>query len=321
MKSDENAMFGRAARTRAIASVHGGEDAVGTRLHRQVQIGHQLAQIAMGRDQARLHVAGMTGGVTQAGDLRQFGHALEQSSERPGPAVGAFAMIGIDVLADQRDLAHARVGETLDLGQDVHHRPRHFCPARIGHDAERAELVAAFLHGDEGGYAARADRLAAWRLEEAELILDRKLGVDHGALALGAGEQMGEAMVALRPDHEIDHRRAADDLLPLGLGDAARDRNRQPASFAGRGLLEHADAAKLGIDLVRRLLADVAGVEDDEIGVLDPCGLGETFGRERVRHTMGIVDVHLATEGFDVELAGSAHAGRVSFGAKAPSTL
>ena len=37
-------------------------------------------------------------------------------------------------------------------------------------------------------------------------------------------------------------------------------------------------------------------------------GLGEARGRQRVRHTMGIVDVHLAAEGFDVDFAGSGRA-------------
>ena len=73
------------------------------------------------------------------------------------------------------------------------------------------------------------------------------------------------------------------------------------------GLLEHADPAELGIDLLGRLLADMAGVEDDEIGVLGVGGLGKALGCERVRHTMGIVDVHLAAEGLDVDFA-QAHA-------------
>ena len=45
-----------------------------------------------------------------------------------------------------------------------------------------------------------------------------------------------------------------------------------------------------------------------EIGVLDLRGLGEALGRERVRHTMGIVDVHLAAERLDMNFARSVHA-------------
>ena len=111
-----------------------------------------------------VHVAGMAGGVAQPRDARHLGDAMQQPAERPGAAVRAFAVIGVDVLADQRDLAHAGIGEPLDLGDDLGDRPRDFGAARIGHDAEGAELVAAFLHGDESRDAARARRLAARRL-------------------------------------------------------------------------------------------------------------------------------------------------------------
>src|SRR5262249_13395107 len=72
---------------------------------------------------------------------------------------------------------------------------------------------------------------------------------------------------------------------------------------------------------VRGLLPDVAGIEDDEIGVLELGGLGEALGREHVRHTMGIVDVHLAAEGFDVKLARSGHAGGVVLRAQGLNSL
>ena len=66
--------------------------------------------------------------------------------------------------------------------------------------------------------------------------------------------------------------------------------------------LEQLNSESLGQSLAR-FLADVTGVEDDEIGVLGTCGLGEPGGNQGVRHTMGIVDVHLAAVGFDVELS------------------
>ena len=77
-----------------------------------------------------------------------------RASDQARPS-GALAVIGVDVLAEQRDLAHARAGERSRLGDDCRDRPRDFGAARIGHDAEGAELVAAFLHGDESADAAR----------------------------------------------------------------------------------------------------------------------------------------------------------------------
>src|SRR5262249_57746570 len=124
--------------------------------------------------------------------------------------------------------------------------------------------------------AARARRFAARRPQDVELVLDRKFGVDDRALTLGAGEQTGQAMVALRADDEIDRGRAPDDLLTFGLGDAARNGNGHAPPVARGTGFERADTAELGIDLVRGLLADVAGVEGDEIGVLRPRGSAES---------------------------------------------
>ena len=120
MKSDVSARSGRAARSRSIAreivgagvaAVHRGEDAIRAGLHRQMQLRRKLRQVAMRRDQVVVDVARMAGGVAQPRDAGDFGDAMQQPAERPGAAVRTFAVIGIDVLADQRDLAHAGVGE------------------------------------------------------------------------------------------------------------------------------------------------------------------------------------------------------------------
>src|SRR5260370_8695496 len=115
-------------------------------------------------------------------------------------------------------------------------------------------------------------------------------------------------MVDLRADNEIDRRCAPDDLLPRGLSDAARNGDRQSATRERRSGFKRPDAAEFGIHFLYRLLANMAGVEDDEVGVPGVERLGKALGRQRVRHTMGIVDVHLAAEGFYVELVPSGHA-------------
>ena len=109
-----------------------------------------------------------------------------------------------------------------------------------------------------------------------ELVLGREFGVDdRRPFARRAREQLGQAMIALRADHHVDRRRAAQDLPALGLGDAAGDDDR--ASRGPRPLrarLQVAHPAELGIDLLGGLLADMAGVEDDEVGLLHVAGLG-----------------------------------------------
>jgi hypothetical protein len=51
----------------------------------------------------------------------------------------------------------------------------------------------------------------------------------------------------------------------------------------------------------------VTGVEDDKIGVVDACGFDKAFARQRVRHALRIVDVHLAAIGFDMQLTRRLH--------------
>ena len=119
-----------------------------------------------------------------------------------------------------------------------------------------------------------------------ELIVGRKLGIDGVAPALGAGNQLGQVMIVLRSDHEVDRGRPADDFFALGLRDATGDRNEHAPIVDRRSLFQPAHAAEFGIDLLGRLLADVAGIEDDEIGVFGRRGLDIAFRRQGVRHTL-----------------------------------
>ena len=103
-------------------------------------------------------------------------------------------------------------------------------------------------------------------------------------------------MIALGPDDNIDRGLAAQDLRPLRLGDTARDDQRRPAARPAAFFLELAQLAEFGIDLVRRAFADMAGVENDELGVFDPAGLPVARLGGEIAHALGVIDVHLASE-------------------------
>ena len=105
-----------------------------------------------------------------------------------------------------------------------------------------------------------------------ELVFDGVLGVEHPLATLDALQGFGQAVIGLRADDEIDGRCPAQDLVALGLGDAAGDADHHFAAFAGLLLLQVAQTAERRIDLFGRLLADVAGVEDDEIGIFHDVG-------------------------------------------------
>jgi hypothetical protein len=61
-----------------VAAVHGFEDRIRAGLHGEVQIGHQLFDIAVGGDEAVGHVVGVAGGVA---DARQAIEPVQRDDE------------------------------------------------------------------------------------------------------------------------------------------------------------------------------------------------------------------------------------------------
>ncbi len=100
-------------------------------------------------------------------------------------------------------------------------------------------------------------------------------------------------MIALRSDHDIDHRCAADDLSAFRLRNAAGDGDGHLAAVLSCRILGFAQPAKFRVDLLGSLLANVAGVEDHEIRVIRVRRLDKAFRRQRVHHALRIVDIHL----------------------------
>src|SRR5476651_1412337 len=78
--------------------------------------------------------------------------------------------------------------------------------------SDLTKFVATFLHSDEGAQAARARCRACGCCEMVEFVFDGKFGVDDSS-ACSAGEQIGQPVVALRADHDVDGRRAAEDIF------------------------------------------------------------------------------------------------------------
>src|SRR6516165_10543652 len=115
-------------------------------------------------------------------------------------------------------------------------------------------------------------------------------------------------MIALGADDDVDHSGPPGDLLAFGLGDTAGHDHGDSSALAGRRLLERPDPAEFGINLLGGLFANVAGVQDHHVGIRRRGGLQEAFLAQQIRHTIGIVDVHLTAVGLDVNFARCAHA-------------
>ena len=113
--------------------------------------------------------------------------------------------------------------------------------------------------------------------------------------------QLGQAVVGLRAEHQIDAALGATgDLLALGLRHAAGDADHEVAAV----LAQLGEPAELGEHLLARLFADVAGVEHDEIGIVDGLRRLIAMGRQRIGHAVAVIDIHLTAVGLDEELLG-----------------
>ncbi len=84
-----------------------------------MQVGHELGEVAMGFDQPIVHVARMAGGIAQARKALDIGQPVEEVAEAPFIAIRAETVPGVDILAEQRDLAHPPFDETLGLRDDL----------------------------------------------------------------------------------------------------------------------------------------------------------------------------------------------------------
>lgn len=159
-----------------MTAVHGLENTIRPSLNRQMQIRHQLSQIAVCSNQSIIHVARMAGRVTQTRHIGNACKAEQQFAKAPFATVIARAMPCIDVLAQKRQLAHTTISKTLGLSHDLRNAARDFRATRVRHHTESAELVTTFLNGEEGRNTPLARFLALWCRQMREFVFNGVFG-------------------------------------------------------------------------------------------------------------------------------------------------
>lgn len=102
-----------------------------------------------------------------------FGKAVQQVSQVAFFSVFIFAMVRIDVLAEQIDFQAAFAGQSTSLLQNVFNRARIFGSPGIGNDAVGTEIVAAFLNGQKSAGAG-----AVILGQKVKFGFGRKFGID-----------------------------------------------------------------------------------------------------------------------------------------------
>ena len=202
--------------------------------------------------------------------------------------------VGLDGLAQQRDLSDAPRDVRLDLAHDLRDGAAALAPAAQRHDAVGAELVAALDDGHVGGDRGRArvgqptigqnrgPELAA-EVVRAQRVVRQVEHPDHvvEALRLGEGVDVGEA----RPQGVVP-----------GADHAAHDGDLE----VGVALLERAQVGELGGRPVLGVLPHGAGVDHDQVGVGGAVGGLPAQTPQAGAEAGAVGDVHLTADGPDV---------------------
>src|SRR4028119_1418607 len=94
-------------------------------------------------------------------------------------------------------------------------------------------------------------------------------------------------------EYEVYAELAAEGVGLFGGADAAGQGNLFDAALP----FEAVELAEVAADAVYGVLAHVAGVEDDDVGVVIGGDFGVAGVQDHASHPIGVVDVHLAAEG------------------------
>ena len=134
-----------------------------------------------------------------------------------------------------------------------------------------------------------------------KLVFRRKFRLDNRLSGFETpGDEVRQAVVGLRTENEINGFGPADDFRAFGLGHAAGDRHQHVGALVLPGFLEALDPAKFRIDFFGRMFADVAGIENHQVGLVGNRRFRIAHGLQRIAHALAVIDIHLAAIGFDV---------------------
>ena len=193
---------------------------------------------------------------------------MQQLPEPPFAPVRPRAVIGVDVLADQRDLAHLPASASArGLVEHLRHGPRDLRAARIRLRRRRRRNLFRSLPGLVEWKAERPRRGLRTRLRSsfgrcANLFVFREIRIDDAPLLRPrAPWRAGGDRPAGRPRHRRPGPGAGSPRPRPGR----RSRRRRPwvscPSSAGGAVFSVRRRPSFGIDLLCRLLADMAGIE------------------------------------------------------------
>ena len=277
-----------------VPALHAGKYAVRPALHGQVQVIDQFGHPAVNVNQALGEFDRVGSRVTYPADTADRGDVLDQVRQFGAAAFKRGAAVGIDVLAQQRDLFYALSGKVGRFADDVIQGPGDFLTAGVRHHTESAVFAAPFHDGDEGNGAVRPG------FGQPVELFDFGKGDIRGrfAGALRLVVEAGQPVQGLGAEYHVHEGRAAVNRRTFLTGHATPDADHET------GLLSFpvAPAAEFREQFFLGFFPDGTGIENDEIGLIRLPGFLHSVGdAQHVPHLCGIVFVHLAAECLDKE--------------------
>lgn len=272
-----------------IAPVHGLEHPAAARLERQVQHRRDLFAGGHGVEQPGAGVLGVAGHKPDE-ELTGNGVDLLQQPREIHAQVQVFP-VGVDVLAQKRDVFVPGVHQGSHFVQDLLRLAAPFPSPDVGDDAVGAEVVTPVHDGHpalEPVLAHRRDALG----HGADLIPGGK-----DALALGHlfHQQFGELPQQLRAKDQVHIGKGLFQplhhvLLPGHAPADADDLPRMPPLRVGQG-------AHIAKDPLLRVFPHGAGVQQDQVGPLFRVGKGVPHPGQIAPQTLGVGFILLAAVG------------------------
>ena len=134
-----------------------------------------------------------------------------------------------------------------------------------------------------------------------ELVFCRKFRFDNRVTGFEPPrDEVRQAVIGLRAKDEINGLRPADDFRPSAWATQPATATSISPPDSCLGFLQSLHPAKFRIDFFRRMLADMAGVEDHQVGKIGNRRFRIAHGLQRVAHALAVIDIHLAAIGFNV---------------------
>ncbi len=213
----------------------------------------RIASISLGRDVPRMRA--------REPDPPNPGHAVhrrEQSGEVALRIVGRLVVV--HDLAEQVNFGPTATDRLVNLGQDLRLRAHPLVPPGLRHHAERAVVVAALDDGHVGLH-----RVALRVIPSGNDTSSYGLtSIWRDPVRMASSMSAGSLRSAMRADDDVHGPGPPEQRRAILLGQASGHRDHRGLAARTGLAAQLADAAE---HLVLGLLANRAGVQDDDVGV------------------------------------------------------